>query len=241
MATYTFTQTESQTTPDTLFHTVLTVIDYHTDPSGGTRSTWVLGTHTELPAAKAFARKSLSELGYERDDFDLYEEAPAGGALTPDVTGANMKEWTHGDGYIVWARAPAGQVFEVKIDAKGNNENLPASKEDVPVLPTGVDHLHYVMQTRIDYNKDRNGAEQETDVEGSYAKRGDAMIAAKGLLLKGDFDEYDERDEKDGKGEWEFGEDVVVHAVKGSGENFDIAVKTIPGAHKKHAKKAMKT
>lgn len=234
---YTTTQAESKTTPDTLFHTLLTVIDYHTDPSGGTRSTWVLGSHTDLPAAKAFAKKSLASLGYNRDDFKTYEEAPSAGAPTPEITATKMKDWTHGDGYIVWAQAPAGQVFEVNIDAKTNDENLPASEDGTPELPQGVDHLHYVMQTRIDYNKDRTGAEQETGVEGSYVKRADAMIAAKGLLLKGDFEEYDERDENDGKGEWEFGEDVVVHAVKGDGENFDIAVRTVPGAHKRHGKK----
>ena len=223
-------QSERKPTPDTLFHTLLTIVDYHTDPSGGTQSHWVLGTHTMLPAAKAFARKALSSLGYERDDFKDYEEAPAG-------SDAKMEEWTHGDGYIVWARAPAGQVFEVNIDAKSNAESLLSSEEDTPMLPKGVDHLHYVMQTRIDYNKDRNGAEQETEVEGAYVKRGEAMIAAKGLLLKREFEEYDERDEKDSQGEWEFWEDVVVHAVKGSGENFDISVKTVPGVHQRHGKK----
>jgi hypothetical protein len=37
-------------------------------------------------------------------------------------------------------------------------------------------------------------------------------------------------------GEWPFGEDVVVHAVTQTGENFVVAVRTVPGAHKKHAK-----
>ncbi|KAL2108482.1 hypothetical protein VUR80DRAFT_3759 [Thermomyces stellatus] len=235
--TYTAIQTESRTIPDTLFHTLLTVIDYHTDPSGGTRSTWVLGTHTSLEAAKAFAKNSLASLGYNRDDFKTYEEAPSAGAPTPEITATKTKEWTHGDGYIVWAQAPAGQVFQVNIDAKVNNENLPASEDGTPVLPQGADHLHYVMQTRIDYNKDRNGAEQETGVGGTYVKRADAMIAAKGLLLKGDFDEYVEREETDEQGKWEFGEDVVVHAVKGNGENFDVSVRTVPGAHKRHGKK----
>ncbi|MBE3048134.1 hypothetical protein IMZ48_37640 [Candidatus Bathyarchaeota archaeon] len=234
MATFTTTQLAPDV-PDTLFHTLLTVVDFHTDPSGGTRSTWVLGTHTTLPAAMAFAKNSLASLGYDKSDFATYEEAPTGGTPLPD--GTEQKDWTHGDGYIVWAKAAAGQVFEINIDAKPNYAGYPAGKNSTPVLPDGMDHLHYVLQTHIDYNKDRSGAAQETGVEGAYAKRSDAMIAAKGLLLKREFDEYDEREEGDAKGAWEFGEDVVVHAVKGSGENYDVSVRTVPGAHKMHGRR----
>lgn len=236
MTSYTLTPSGTNSAPDTLFHTLLTVIDYHADPSGGTRSTWVLGTHTTLSAAKSFAKTALSSLGYDRTDFSAYEEAPTGGTPTPEVTSVANKEWTHGDGYVVWARAPAGQVFEINIEAKPNNENLPSGEAGIPVLPLGTDHLHYVLQTKIDYAADRTGAAQEASVEGAYAKRDDAMIAAKGLLLKPEFDEYDEREEG-GRGEWEFGEDTVVHAVRGDGENFDVSVRTVPGAQKKHARR----
>ena len=97
--------------------------------------------------------------------------------------------------------------------------------------------MHYVLQTRIDYNKDRNGADQTTEVQGTYVRRGDALIGAKGLLNKADYEEYDERDENDLSGKWEFGEDVVVHAVSSTGENFNITVRTVPGVHEKHGKK----
>jgi len=216
--------------PDTLFHTILTVIDYHVDPSGGTQSTYVLGTHTDLAAAKAFSKRALHELGYERDDFATYEEA----------SGAPTSGWSHGDGVIVHAKAPAGQIFNVALDTAANNEGLPAGEGDAatePQLPPGTSHLHYVLQTRIDYNRDRNGAVRETQVQGSYVRRGDAMIAAKGLLNKADYDEYAERDEGSGGEKWEYGEDVVVHAVSSVGENFDISVTTTPGAHKRHGKK----
>ncbi|PKS08699.1 hypothetical protein jhhlp_004752 [Lomentospora prolificans] len=217
----------TQATSDTLFHTLLTVIDYHVDKSGGTQSTYVLGTHTSLPGAKSFSKRALRELGYEKDDFSTYEEASS----------ASGTEWTHGDGVIVHAKAPAGQVFNVSLDTKPNTEKLPTGENDEPKLPPGSDHLHYVLQTQIDYNKDRNGAEQTTEVQGTYVRRADAMIAAKGLLNKSDYEEYDERDENDMTGKWEYGEDVVVHAVSSNGENFDISVRTVPGAHKRHGKK----
>lgn len=216
--------------PDQLFHTMLTVIDYHADKSGGTRSVWVLGTHTSLSAAKSFASRALHELGYEKDDFEEYADRTQLGAAAED-------SWPHGDGIVVYAKAPAGQVFKVGLSTTPNNLGLPANEKEEPKLPKDFDHLHYVLQTIIDYNKDRTGAEQTTEVEGTYVKRSDAMIAAKGLLLKSDFEEYDERDEGDTKGAWEFGEDVVVHAVSTNGENHNVAVKTVPGAHKAHAKK----
>lgn len=215
--------------PENLYHTILTVIDYDVDKSGGTRSVWVLGTHTSLPAAKAFSTRALQELGYEKDDFANYAVHPGA---------ASKEEWRYGDGVIVHAEAPKGQVFKVSIDTKPNSGRLPAKEgADEPRLPKDFDHLHYVLQTRIDYNKDRTGAEQNTEVEGAYVKREDAMTAAKGLLSKSDFDEYDERDEKDKEGKWEFGEDVVVHAVSSTGQNYIVSVKTVPGAHKAHAKK----
>ncbi|CAI4214503.1 unnamed protein product [Parascedosporium putredinis] len=190
-------------TPDTLFHTLLTVIDYHVDPSGGTQSTYVLGTHTDLPAAKAFSKHALQDLGYERDDFATYEEASA----------ASTSGWSHGDGVIVHAKAPAGQIFNVALDTAANNEDA----------------------HRLQPRPQRRG---EGDAGAGFLRaEGDAMIAAKGLLNKADYDEYAERDEGSGGEKWEYGEDVVVHAVSSVGENFDISVTTTPGAHKRHGKK----
>ena len=36
--------------------------------------------------------------------------------------------------------------------------------------------------------------------------------------------------------QWPFGEDVLVHAVAQTGENYTVAVRTPPEAHKAHAK-----
>ncbi|KAK0649200.1 hypothetical protein B0T16DRAFT_326958 [Cercophora newfieldiana] len=216
--------------PDLLFHTVLTVIDYHADTSGSTQEVFILGTHTTIESAKAFSQTALSHLGYAPDDFDSY----ASRADTPAA------EWTHGDGVAVYAKAPAGQEFIVSLDTTPNNEGLPEGENNELQLPKGFDHLHYVLQTKTDYNQDKSGAFQTTEIEGCYVKRADAESAAKKALADMDrqgFSQYDERDTEDEKGQWPFGEDVLVHAVAETGENYSVAVRTVPGAHKRYSKK----
>ncbi|KAJ2904350.1 uncharacterized protein MKZ38_008266 [Zalerion maritima] len=217
--------------PELLYHTTLTVIDYYVDTSGSTRKVFVLGTHTQLDKAKEFAVGALKELGYEADDFAEYVVRKPG------------EEWKHGDGVIVYTKAEAGQEFLVGIDTKDNTEKLPEGRDGQLELPRGVDHLHYVLQTKIDYNQDRSGTFQSTEIEGCYIKRADAFAAARkalasgeGALERDDFAQYDER--KDGaESTWPFGEDVLVHAIAQTGENYTVAVRTVPGAHKQHAKK----
>ncbi|EFX02309.1 hypothetical protein CMQ_2358 [Grosmannia clavigera kw1407] len=225
--------------PEQLYHTTLTVVDYHTDTSGSTRTVYVLGTHTTLEAAKAFAKKALSDLGYEPSDFKEYA-----------VRAASPDSWTHGDGVVAFAKAFAGQEFLVGIDTTPNDQEfaagpngtvrLSAYPEDAGVHPDH--HLHYVLQTKVDYDQDRSGAHQSTDIEGCFEHRADAIDAAKASLLNtgNEFAQYDERDNPAFAGEWPFGEDVVIHAVSQTGENYTVAIRTIPGAHEKHGKKTQR-
>ncbi|KAM5350318.1 hypothetical protein ACJ41O_006823 [Fusarium nematophilum] len=210
--------------PELLHHTTLTVIDYHEDPSGATRSVYVLGTHGTLEAAKAFATSALQGLKYEPNDFAEYAVR-------------STEPWKHGDGVLVFARAPAGQVFFIGINTTPNNESLPASPDGAVVLPQGADLLHYVLQTTIDYNQDRTGSVQSMEIEGSYVHRDDALAAARRCLDPEQFVEYDVRESEEMAGQWPFGEDVVVHAVAETGQNFVVAVRTVPGAHKRHGKR----
>jgi hypothetical protein len=214
--------------PEQLFHTTLTVVDYHHDTSGSTRDVYVLGTHTTLPAAKAFALMALELLGYEPDDFEEY-------ATRVDTA---PEEWKHGDGVMVYAKAPRGHEFLVGLDTKPNTESLPAGPQDTLQLPAGHDHLHYVLQNRTDYNQDKSGAFQTTEIQGCYVSRDKALAAAKAALQEGrdEYAQYDDRDDAESESEWPFGEDVVVHAVAQTGENYTVAIKTAPGAHKKHGK-----
>lgn len=219
------------TVPENLYHTTLKVIDYHANISGSVQKVFVLGTHTNLEKAKDFCYHALKELGYEKNDFAEYQERKAGDS------------WTHGDGVMVFAKADAGQEFLVGLDTKTNTERL-AEKEGTAELelPQGIDHLHYVLQTKIDYNQDRSGTFQNTEIEGCYVKRSDAYAAARRVLLDGEtkrdeFAQYDERsDTNENEASWPFGEDVLVHAIAQTGENYTVAVRTVPGAHKQHSK-----
>lgn len=217
-----------QSVPELLFHTTLTVVDFHSDTSGSTRDVYVLGTHTTISAAKAFALAALMHLGYQPEDFLEY-------ATRLDTA---PESWRHGDGVMVYAKAPRGHEFLVGLDTKPNTESLRGGPKDTVLLPEGHDHLHYVLQNRTDYNQDKSGAYQTTEIQGCYAKRADALAAAKATLAEDreEYAQYDEREDKDSDGEWPFGEEVVVHAVAQTGENYTVAVKTAPGAHKKHRK-----
>lgn len=215
--------------PDQLFHTTLTVVDFHRDTSGSTREVYVLGTHTTLPAAKTFALASLLQLGYKPDDFTEYATR---------VEAVPSESWKYGDGVMVYAKAPRGHEFLVGLDTKPNTESLLAGPKDTLLMPEGFDDLHYVLQNRTDYNQDKSGAYQTTEIQGCYARRADALAAARAALEedRDEYAQYDEREDEEADGEWPFGDEVVVHAVAQTGENYTVAIKTVPEAHEKHRK-----
>lgn len=100
------------------------------------------------------------------------------------------------------------------------------------------DSSQTVLQTTIDYNNDRIGGIQSTEVEGTYLTRKQAFEAAHVALLdnevtKESFAEYDEKE--DFPGEWPYGDECFVHAVGPTGQNFMIYVKAQPHLHQRHA------
>ncbi|KAM6513445.1 hypothetical protein FALCPG4_015864 [Fusarium falciforme] len=155
--------------PELLYHTVLTVIDYYQEPSGPTSSVYVLGTHSTLEAAKAFATSAIQGLNYEPEEFTEYAVR-------------SSKPWEHGDGVLVFARAPAGQVFLVRIDTTLNDESLLASPDGTVAIPQGSDRLHYVLQTTIDYNLDRTCSVPSTKIQRTYVHRAHAWAARSSSL-----------------------------------------------------------
>ncbi|ROT38030.1 hypothetical protein SODALDRAFT_360353 [Sodiomyces alkalinus F11] len=222
---------ESAHVPDLLYHTVLTVDER--EAAVGKQNpiprVYVLGTHSELAAAKKFALQVIPQLGYDKSDFDLYEEK------TPQTA----ESWQHGDGIVVYAKAPAGQVFTVGTDTNPNPEKLRAVPDGTVLLPGGVDHLHYVLQTTIDYKAD---PAISTEIQGAFVRRADAVEAVQKCLVSeevspDDYAQYDARDSVKVPDNWPYGEDVYVHAVANTGENYMVTLTTPPSAYLRHGKK----
>ncbi|KAH7397571.1 hypothetical protein BKA64DRAFT_708257 [Cadophora sp. MPI-SDFR-AT-0126] len=193
---------------DLLYHIKRTIIRYDKDSSGATRDVDILGTFTDLAAAKDAADVALASEGYLPADFDIYDQK----SKFP------FEEWKHDDGVMVYAKAPTGPVFEVGLDTEINKGGFKGSKKgEVEVL-----------QTTINYNIDRTGASQFTLVEGTFPTKTLAAAAALTTLLDDEITEesFAEFDVKDNfKGEWPYGEDCLVRAVGPTGENYFVRVK----------------
>jgi len=94
--------------------------------------------------------------------------------------------------------------------------------------------FNIVLETIIDYNRDRTGGVQSTEVEGTYLTHAIAVAAAKRALIdvtttKESYVEYDEKDDGENLDEWPYGDDTYIHAVAGTGENFLVSVKAKKG------------
>ncbi|CAH0039311.1 unnamed protein product [Clonostachys rhizophaga] len=218
--------------PEFLYHTCLTVDEHDVQTLEDIPRLYVLGSHGTLEAAKKCAFKALATLGYEEADFALYQTRPHG-----------VEEWEHGNGTIVYAKAPTGQEFLVRIDTKLNIEDLPALPDGSLRLPRGTDHLHFIVQTQIKYTADRAIS---SEIQGAYLKRNDALEAAKWCLLdessdpKVDYAQFEINNDLEPKADWPFGEDVLIHAVTHTGENYLISLVTPPSSYRrldKHRKK----
>ncbi|KAH7305485.1 hypothetical protein B0I35DRAFT_443869 [Stachybotrys elegans] len=211
---------EAKHVPDLLFHTTLTVVDYQGDVSGSTRYMVVLGTNSNLKDAKSFCLCSLQRLGFDQDEFSEYKVRP-----TEDSV---IENWEHGERVIIFAKAPSEQVFLVGIFTTPNTESLPANQAETLILPDGATFLHYVLKTTVDYNADRTGSKQWTEILGSFVHRADAWTAAHKTLNKTDFAEYNERGDQELVGQWPYDDDVAVHAVTETGLNLFISIKVPP-------------
>ncbi|KAK4222384.1 hypothetical protein QBC38DRAFT_329441, partial [Podospora fimiseda] len=240
--------------PESLYHTTLSITShYHSSSGGSTRSSYILGTHTDLPSARSFALSCLeSSLNYHPSDFQTFTTRLS---YSPSPDSDDEDSWPYGENSLVYAVTRSGQEFLVGLETKPNHSSLRSGGPDgTPLLPktgSGCDHLHYVLQTTTYYDQatgsltdpDRD-AFQTTEIEGCYVPRSEALDAARAALKKarekGMFAQYDERDDDDGIGEktdgWPFGEDVVVHAVGEMGENYDVAVRTVPGTKRRKSK-----
>jgi len=180
------TYTTMSSTPELLYHTTLTVADYHADRSDNAKTVYVLGTHATLVAAKQFAANALHTLGYEPEDFAVFEgHQPEG-------------HWRRGDGVAVYAQAFNGRELLVGILTTPNPGFAARDNGTLDLPHAAAGHLHYMLQSTTDYNRDRSGAAQTTEIEGCFLRRDDAARAAKECLIQAvgprdEFAQYDER------------------------------------------------
>jgi hypothetical protein len=178
-------------------------------PSGLSLNVALPATFTDLKAAKAEAKTTLFNEGYEKDFFSLYD------------VNDGQSEWKHGSGTIVYAEALSGEVFKVEIETVPNSTRLEGDQDGRVRRP-----LHHVLQTDVHFNEDRSGFLRDSAIESTHTVRELAKAKALTVLLdqdvkKEDFAEYDEY--ADGT-EGPFGPDVMVHAVKEGGENILVSV-----------------
>ena len=195
-----------------LYHVILTSFHFK-DPNSEVQKVRVCGTFTSIKAAKAAAHRTFFDAGYEQEWFKVF-----------DSQTQEIKDWKHGDGVIVYAEAPDGEVFTISVYTAKDTLGLQGNNEG----KVEVD-LYHIPQTTIFYGKDARGDLRETKIEGTFQTNNDARAAAMAVLVdkkdgltKESWAEYDELPL--GQKDWEFGENVLVHAVGSNGENVLLTV-----------------
>ena len=112
---------------DSLFVVKRTILDPK-DPKGLSFNIALPATFTDLQAAKVEAKALLSKEGYDTDFFTPYEVK------------SNPSEWKHGDGVIVFAKAPSGEVFKVEIDTVQNSSGLQSDASGKVQQPLSLEY-----------------------------------------------------------------------------------------------------
>ncbi|OCT51719.1 hypothetical protein CLCR_09071 [Cladophialophora carrionii] len=201
---------------ENLYHVLLSTSHIQRDPTGAIEKLQVCATFTDLKAAKAEAHKTLFEAGYEREWFTVYDTNQA------EFAAHHVKRRT---GLAVYAKAQDGTVFRSYVATTPNTQGFQSDAEDHKIhFP-----LYHVIETIVLYDEDDSGEARETNVEGSFRTYEEARQFASQVLLapesgvtKDSFAQYDEAgpSEKD----CGYGENVVVHAVGGNGENLLVSV-----------------
>ncbi|RJE17361.1 hypothetical protein PHISCL_10302 [Aspergillus sclerotialis] len=204
------------TKDENLYHIVFSISNIPKDPNLAIEKLRICGTFTDLPAAKAAAHKTLFEAGYEREWFTEYDT---------NETDFEIHHIKRKSGLCVFAKSGDGTTFRVSVATTPNTQGFESNPEDHKVHGD----VFHVVQTIVLYDEDDSGEARETIVEAHLKKYEDARKFASTVLLapedgvtKESFAEYDEAGptEKD----CGYGENVVVHAVGGNGENLLVSV-----------------
>lgn len=213
---------------DCLYHIKATLVDYHHDPSGSIQKAAIIHTYSDLITAKGAAKQALPKLGLDMELFESIE--------TRDNQTTTTEEWRYGDGVFIKALTQSEELVTVEIETMADTLGaLSTSESNSEEGDDGDDEkdrnqtLFYVLQRTIHYDQDRSGARQTVSIEGVFRNRQEAVEAAKKTLVDEDIpvSEYEEYDVCGGEGkelDWSYGENVVVHAVGKTGQNFEVSV-----------------
>jgi hypothetical protein len=196
-----------------LYHVLFTLSHLKRDPTAELQKVRICETYTSVKAAKAAAQRLLSDAGYEPQWFKVFE-----------IRDSETTDWKHGDGVVTYAGAPEGETITVSISTTNDRLGLKGNKEG----KVDID-LYHILQTTIFYDKDPSGTLRENNIVGTFKTYDEAREAARFMLIneedgitKESWAEYDELlpDEKT----WEWGDDVIVHAVGYNGENVLVSI-----------------
>lgn len=198
---------------DDLYHIRITVSHLNKDVNSTVEKTRITGTYTSLAAAKAAAHRSLYDAGYEREWFPEF-----------DVKSDDVPIHKRRPGLIVYAVAPDKTTFSVSIATTPNIRRYTADENGKVMLD-----LYHVLQTAVDYSRNENGEDRETNVLGSFESYEEALKYAHQVLLsesdnitKSSFADYQEAAAQEQ--DCGYDEDVVVRAVGQNGLNFLVSV-----------------
>lgn len=202
------------TTPENLYHILLTTSHMGKNPNNVVEKVRIPGTYTSLLAAKAAAHSCLYEAGYERDWFEHYETKPS------------LLEKHNGTPHlVVYATAPDGTAFRVRIDTTPNERKLTSDLADGRI---GVP-LYYVVQAAVEYTGDEGGVVRDINVQGTYGTYEEARGFASAALLsprdgvtRESFAEYTEAEPSER--DCGYGDNVIVHAASDYGTNYLVSV-----------------
>ncbi|KAJ5482536.1 hypothetical protein N7475_001348 [Penicillium sp. IBT 31633x] len=206
---------ENQPEPDSLYHVIL-MTSGKKGLSGQTEKIRITGTYTSVKKAKNAAHRCLFDSGYEREWFSTFETSPE------VLEGFSAYQ---GIGLTVYAIATDSTVFRVRISTSPNTLGLTSDNEDGRISTS----LFYVVQTNLPYCSHERKPAHDTNVEGVFQSYEEARKYASTLLLSEEdgitassYEDYCEAgpDERD----CEYGDNVIVHAVGKSGENYYVSV-----------------
>jgi hypothetical protein len=206
---------ENQVDLEFIYHVILTM-SLPRGIGGQNEKVRILGTYTSVGKAKNAAHRSLFESGYEREWFSTFETNPE------VLEGLSLSQ---GAGLAVYAVATDDTVFRVLITTAPNTMCLTTDNEDGRIsIP-----LYYVVQTNVPYCTHERKPANNTNVEGTFKSYAEARKFASTLLLSEEdkittssYQDYCEAgpNERD----CEYGDNVIVHATGGSGENYFVSV-----------------